>query len=239
VDAREAERQASRLLLETSRLEASLRQAELDALRQRLHPHFLFNSLQNISVLTEHDPVTSSRMLTKLGDLLRVSLRGDARPETTLESEIALTRTYLAVEEMRFGDRLSTCVDLEPGTERALVPSLLLQPIVENAIRHGLEPAGRAGVIVIRSRIAADTLVLTITDNGAGPPAEGAAAPRFGIGLGATCERLALMYPGRHTFSMRAAAAGGTEVRLTLPLAFEPVAEEAARVRAARADRRR
>jgi LytS/YehU family sensor histidine kinase len=222
-EARENERRAARLMLEKSQLQTSLRQAELDALRMRLHPHFLFNSLQNISVLTQHDPHTASRMLTRLGDLLRASLRHDGKPETTLQAEAALADAYLAVEQMRFGGRLSSRVDLDPGTERALVPSFLLQPLVENAIRHGLDGVRDRGLIAIRSCLEDHSLVVTVTDNGVGPPSESLSELGVGIGLGATCERLARMYPGQHTFSMRAAPGGGTEVRITLPLRLQAV----------------
>jgi signal transduction histidine kinase len=239
LEARENERRAARLMLEKSQLETSLRQTELDALRMRLQPHFLFNSLQNIAVLTEHDPRTGSRMLTRLGDLLRASLGRDSRPETTLEAEIALTSAYLAIEQMRFGDRLSSMVDVGEGTGRALVPSFLLQPIVENAIRHGLRDVRQRGVLAIRSRRDGGALVLSVTDNGAGPPGAPLSELPLGIGLGATCERLARMYPGRHSFSMRAAPEGGTEVRITLPLRFEAETEEPDVAYAAGADRRR
>ena len=99
------EQRATKLELEKSQLESSLNQAQLEAIRARLNPHFLFNSLQNISVLTKHDPQTASRMLTVLGDLLRAVLRNDSEPETSLSEEIDLTRSYVALEQMRFGDR--------------------------------------------------------------------------------------------------------------------------------------
>lgn len=235
LEARDSERRAARLTLETARLQTSLRQAELDALRMRLQPHFLFNSLQNISVLTEHDPPTASRMLTRLGDLLRASLRGDGRPESTLQAEVELTRSYLAVEQMRFGGRLSAHVNLGPGTERALVPSFLLQPLVENAIRHGLEGLGGRGVIAINSRVEGDALVITVADNGVGPSAAPVTGRGAGIGLGATGERLARMYPGRHSLSMRPLPEGGTEVRVELPVSI--AAAEAPYANAAPADR--
>lgn len=218
-EARASERRAAKLMLEKSQLETSLRQTELDALRMRLHPHFLFNSLQNIAVLTGHDPDTSRRMLNRLADLLRAALGRDNRPVTTLEKEIELTKAYLAIEQMRFGDRLSSLVDIDEETTQALVPTFLLQPIVENATRHGLRQAGDRGVIVIRGRRDRHTLVLTVTDNGAGPREAFADLP-LGIGLGATCERLARMYPGAHDFSLAAVPEGGTEVRIVLP--FEP-----------------
>jgi two-component system LytT family sensor kinase len=238
LEARESERRASRLMLEKSQLETSLRQAELDALRMRLQPHFLFNSLQNIAVLTEHDAVTARRMLTRLADLLRASLGRDNRPTTTVAGEIELTSAYLAIERMRFGDRLSTLLDIAPETASARVPSFLLQPIVENAIRHGLRGVQERGVIVVRSRREDGTLVLTVTDNGVGPADAFADLP-LGIGLGATCERLARMYAGAHSFSMTAVPEGGTEVRITLPFETDitPQLEES-RAGAASAGRR-
>jgi hypothetical protein len=237
-DARASERRAARLMLEKSQLETSLRQTELDALRMRLHPHFLFNSLQNIAVLTEHDPGTSRRMLNRLADLLRASLGRDNRPMTTLAKEIELTKAYLAIEQMRFGDRLSSLIDVAPGTSEALVPTFLLQPIVENAIRHGLQTTTERGVIVIRSRHDGDRLVVTVTDNGSGPREPFADLP-LGIGLGATCERLARMYPGSHEFSMTAVPEGGTEVRIAVPLHPEDRRpHEGSRGLAASADRR-
>jgi LytS/YehU family sensor histidine kinase len=238
-EARENERRASRLMLEKSQLETSLRQAELDALRMRLQPHFLFNSLQNISVLTQHDPVTAGRMLTRLGDLLRASLASDGEAETTLATEMALTRGYLAVEEMRFGDRLSSTIDLAPGTDDARVPTFLLQPIVENALRHGLAGIQQRGLLAIQSRREGDRLVLTVRDNGVGV-AESVSPAGFGIGLGATRERLAGLYPDRHTFAIRALPEGGTEVRITLPFRLAPTeVAQHAHTHAAGADRGR
>lgn len=236
-EARENERHASRLMLEKSQLETSLRQAELDALRMRLQPHFLFNSLQNISVLIQHDPATGSRMLTRLGDLLRASLVRDREAETLLATEIALTTAYLAVEEMRFGNRLSSAVDVAPGTEQALVPTFLLQPIVENALRHGLADVRQRGLLTIQSAREGDRLVLLVRDNGVGV-ADDVSPEDFGIGLGSTCERLARLYPDRHTFVMRALPEGGTEVRITLPF-HVAAAEVVQHAHAAGADRGR
>ncbi len=238
-EARDNERRAAGLMLEKAQLETSLRQAELDALRMRLQPHFLFNSLQNISVLTQHDPVTAGRMLTRLGDLLRASLAGDGAAETTLATEVALTRGYLAVEEMRFGDRLSSTIDVAPGTEEARVPTFLLQPIVENALRHGLDGVQQRGLLTIQARRDGDRLALTVRDNGVGV-APGVSPSAFGIGLGATCERLAGLYPDCHTFAMRALPEGGTEVRITLPFHVAPAeVAQHAHARAAGADRGR
>lgn len=234
--ARESERRAARLRLEKAQLETDLRQAELDALRMRLQPHFLFNSLQNISVLVRDDAETGSRMLTRLGDLLRASLAGDGAAETTLEAEVALTRAYLSIEQMRFGDRLRTLVEVAPETRLALVPTFLLQPLVENALRHGLRDVREAGVLAVRSAAEAGRLVLTVSDNGVGPGAAPSAGAS-GIGLGATGERLARLYPGAHALDLRALPEGGTEVRVALPLRFAPAIPGNDRVLAAAADR--
>jgi two-component system LytT family sensor kinase len=227
LELREKERQTAQLALEKSQLESSLRQAELETLRMRLNPHFLFNCLQNISILSQQDPKTASKMLTRLGDLLRVALQDNsAQAETTLESELSLTQAYVSIEKMRFGDRLSVLLDISPGTERALVPSFLLQPLVENAIKHGLRGKQETGVIWIRSRWESDQLVLTVSDNGSGLSQTDPADLAMGIGLGSTCERLARMYSGEHSFSIRGLLEGGTEVRVTLPIKLKEVATE-------------
>lgn len=221
IQLRQREQEAAELALQKSQLEASLRQAELENLRTRLNPHFLFNCLQNISVLTQDDPAAAKQMLARLGDLLRTALRGGSAAETVLKTEVALTRSYVAVEKVRFGDRLSVLFDIAPETEAALVPTFLLQPLVENAIVHGLREVQRGGIISVRSAIDAGSLVLTVTDNGIGPPATNSATLETGIGLDSTCERLARMYPQQHSFSMRPLPEGGTEVRIAIPLRFD------------------
>ena len=213
------EQRATRLALEKSHLESSLNQAQLEALRARLNPHFLFNSLQNISVLTKQDPHTASRMLTVLGDLLRAVLRSDSQPETSLSEEIDLTRSYVALEQMRFGDRLSVTFDIADRVQQALVPSFLMQPLLENAIIHGLRGVRKTGIIAVRAAEEENGLAITVADNGIGPPAD-ASQMKIGVGLGSTCERLTRMYPERHEFSIRRPQEGGTEVRITLPLRF-------------------
>jgi two-component system, LytTR family, sensor kinase len=216
----EQEQRATRLALEKSRLEASLNQAQLEALRARLNPHFLFNSLQNISVLTKQDPDTASRMLTVLGDLLRAVLRSDSRPESTLREEIDLTRSYVALEQMRFGDRLRVTFDIADDADRAMVPCFLMQPLIENAIVHGLRGARKTGIIGVRATPEDGQLLITVADNGIGLPAD-ANGMKLGVGLGSTCERLARMYPEQQTVSFRTPPEGGAEVRIAIPLRFE------------------
>jgi sensor histidine kinase YesM len=221
---RDREQQAAVLALQKAQLETSLRRAELEALRARLNPHFLFNSLQNIAVLTGEDPSTASRMLTKLGDVLRAALRQGADPETTLESEIALTKAYVAVEQMRFGDRLSVLFDISEDTREALVPTFLLQPLVENAIRHGLCDVQRPGAIAICSAVTDGNLSITVTDNGVGLRIEDAGRLLTGVGLTVTCERLEKLYPRQHSFSLSALPEGGTQATVVLPLRKQPSA---------------
>jgi len=218
IERQNGERRAAQLALEKSQLEGSLRQAELETLRMRLNPHFLFNSLQNISTLTRQNPEIASQMLTRLGDLLRSTLRKGTQQETTLAAEIELTKAYVAVEQMRFADRLSILFDVESTVERAFVPSFLLQPLVENAITHGLRGDQRGGVIWIRAMRQHSQLMLTVSDNGSGPPKERLEDLEMGIGLGSTCDRLTHMYPEQHTISIQKLPEGGTEVRILLPL---------------------
>lgn len=235
----EKERLSAQLALEKAQLESSLRQAELETLRMRLNPHFLLNSLQNISNLSQEKPKTAAQMLTKLGDLLRMSLKGDIQSETPLDKELALTQAYVAIEKMRFGDRLAVLIDVARGTERALVPSFLLQPLVENAIRHGLQADGKSGLIWIRTILRPKDIILTVSDNGKGLPVEKFEDLEVGIGLGSTCQRLARIYGEKHTFSMQRLPEGGTEVRIVLPLKYKAtIPETASREQPAPADRR-
>jgi two-component system, LytTR family, sensor kinase len=219
-EGREKERENARLALAKSELENSLRNAELEVLRMRLNPHFLFNTLQNISTLVRHEPQTADQMLIRLGDLLRASLRGNSTSEVTLDSELKLTRAYLDIEKLRFGDRLSIVVNAAPETELALVPTLLLQPLVENAIKHGLRTS-TGGKIAIETTMHDGQLVISVRDNGVGMRAGEPKHSDSGIGLSSTIERLARMYPNHHEFRFLTPTEGGTEIRITLPLRLE------------------
>ncbi len=213
---RAQEQQAARLLLQRAELEAALRQAELETLRMRLNPHFLFNCLQNISSLTAEDPGAASTMLARLGDLLRVALSNDYRKEIPLRDEIALLRSYLAIEQVRFGSRLSVLFALDPAADAVPVPSLLLQPLIENALKHGLYGCSQ-GLISIGSTLEAGALILTIRDNGIGLHEDRGAPAGFGIGLSATRDRLLSLYGDRQRLDLRTLPEGGTEVRVVLP----------------------
>ncbi len=223
---REQERRSARLALEKSQLETGLNQAQLEVLRARLNPHFLFNSLQNISVMTRQDPQTASRMLTRLGDLLRAVLRQDTQAESTLREEIELTKAYVALEQMRFGDRLRVDFTTAGEVQNAMVPCFLLQPLIENAVIHGLQGARRTGIITVSAVSQGNELVLSVTDNGIGLQEEDQADMKIGVGIGSTSERLARMYPDRHTFSIRRPAEGGAEVRIAIPLRLADYEDE-------------
>ena len=215
-------RSAVQLQLEKSRLEASLNAAQLDMLRARLNPHFLFNSLQNISVMIRQNPVLASSMVTKLGDLLRVVLRGDSQTVRPLEEEVHNTRLYTEIEQMRFGDRLEINFALAAESRRALVPCFVLQPLVENAIMHGLKNAEGVGVVTVSARVEATDLVLCVGDNGTGAAAK-LSELKLGIGLGATRERLERMFPNREPLEVQAPDSGGFEVRICIPARFDAV----------------
>ncbi|HKD59641.1 MAG TPA: histidine kinase [Terracidiphilus sp.] len=226
IELREKERLAAQLALEKLEIEASLRRSELEMLRMRLNPHFLFNSLQNISALARRDPDAASQMLARLGDVLRAALRKGGEAQTTLAAEIALTKAYIAVEQIRFAGRLSVLFEIEPELESAEVPGFLLQPLVENAMTHGLRGIELGGTIWVRGIRENSSLVLTVRDNGSGPSAESIANLEMGIGLGSTCERLDRMYPGHHSLSLQRLPEGGTEVRIVLPLEWDSDSKE-------------
>jgi LytS/YehU family sensor histidine kinase len=182
-----------------------------------LKPHFLFNALNSISSLMYSDVTAADRMLVRLSELLRLTMSQSGAPLTPLRTEIAFLECYLGIEQIRFRERLTVRMEIDPATLDAQVPSLILQPLVENAIRHGIEPHVRAGIITIRSTHTADTLVLTVIDNGAGVPPGG--FKREGIGIANSRARLEELYGERQTFEMSNQPEGGLCVRLTFPFA--------------------
>jgi sensor histidine kinase YesM len=207
--------------LRAARVEGSLARAQLRNLRLQLQPHFLFNALHTISAVMYEDPAAADEMLDQLAELLRASLRTAQADEVPLGEELALLERYLAIQRARFGERLAVALELEPGTDSLLVPSLFLQPLVENAIRHGnAERAGR-GAIAVRARRDDGRLVLEVEDDGPGPAPAVAAGSRpgpAGLGLAATAERLQLLYGDAQSFSAGPGAGGGFLVRARLPL---------------------
>ena len=204
------------------RLRTALVEAQLDALQFQLRPHFLFNTLNSIMPLIGKDPERARQMVVRLGDLLRLSLRSEDTPLVTLEQEIAILEKYLSIEKVRFRDRLDVEIKIEPGVAAANVPSFLLQPLVENAIKHGL--AGRAGRGCISIVAGADRgqLSIRLRDNGPGPRHD--YDESSGIGLRNTRRRLEALYPGAHLLELAPAPEGGCDVRLRIPLTLAHLA---------------
>jgi LytS/YehU family sensor histidine kinase len=200
----------------TAQLEARLAQAQLQALRLQLQPHFLFNTLNTIASVLYEDPRAADEMISRLSDLLRATLRAAGRQEVTLDEELRYLDLYVEIMRARFDDRLDVSLEVDPATREALVPQLLLQPLVENAIRHGAGPDARAAIDV-RARREGDGLVLTVRDRGPGLGAAAAEAVGRGVGLSNTVERLERLYGPGHGFSLRDADGGGLAATVTIP----------------------
>ncbi len=187
----EYHREAREREVQAAALDGALRAGELQMLRAQLQPHFLFNTLQAISTLIHRDPPAADRMLTDLSDLLRTSLTSASAQEVSLADELTFLRRYIDIMCVRFGDRLEVAVDVPDDLLGATVPSLALQPLVENAIRHGMANRVDVGHVVVRARREDGRLVLAVHDDGPGPPA---APVPDGIGLANTRERLRRLY---------------------------------------------
>ncbi len=213
---RERERQAAALATE-------LVQARLQALRMQINPHFLFNTLNTISALIHENPDAADRMIVRLSGLLRRTLdRGDVQ-EVPLREEIEFLKSYLEIEQMRFPDRLTVTFDIEPKTNELLVPHLILQPLVENALRHGILPREEAGRVEISARLVnGEHLELKVRDNGNGLAPTNGTPEREGIGLKNVRSRLAQLYGGAQEFEIGNATGGGVEARLRLPCCTIP-----------------
>ena len=214
-----------------ARLSAQLAEARLSALRMQLHPHFLFNSLNALAVLVrDHDTPAASRMLELLSDVLHEVLHADRTPETALEAEIAFLHRYLEVERIRFSDRLRLAFDIDAAVSRAAVPTFVLQPLVENALRHGIAKRTDAGELRIRARREGDELVLTVEDDGPGPP--GVRLPDGpGVGLANTRARLQALYGALASVGLQPGTAGGAVATLRFPYREFGPAEVAPRAR--------
>jgi two-component sensor histidine kinase len=200
-----------------SRLSAQLANARLDALRMQLNPHFLFNTLNAVTVLVrEQNTRAASRMLELIGDMLRHVLRSDQPHEVPLAEELRFVEQYLAVEQVRFSDRLTVDWSIDESARSALVPGFVLQPLVENAIRHGVSSRAESGRIEITAQLQNGNLRLSVTDDGAGM---NAARSSEGIGLANTRERLRTLYGERASLSVsnRDGGGEGTLAVVTLP----------------------
>jgi sensor histidine kinase YesM len=217
---RTRERETARLQSETARLEAQLAEARLSALNAQLNPHFLFNTLHAISSLVERDPRGVRRMIARLSELLRYTLNGGNENEVVLAQEIAFLERYLEIMQIRFQGQLEIEVQLGDDARNALVPSLILQPLVENAVKHGVDKISERGKIRIQARREADRLVLTVSDNGPGPsniPNSGEGQGEHGVGLDNIRQRLDQLYGSAQSLSLEKSPSGGTIAQIVMP----------------------
>jgi two-component system LytT family sensor kinase len=204
-----------RLQAQAAQLHAQLAEARLATLRTQLDPHFLFNTLHAVSALVERDPRGVRRMISRLSELLRQSLEGAQEQEVPLEREMGLVEKYLEIMQIRFQGTLELSVRMDAGAADALVPSLVLQPLVENAIKHGVGRIRGTGRIEITADHEGGRVVLRVRDNGPGPG--GGEAAREGVGLGNTRARLEQLYGADGRLALRAAESGGTLAEVSLP----------------------
>jgi signal transduction histidine kinase len=202
-----------------SQLESQLAQTQLLALKAQLQPHFLFNTHHTIiSLMLKQDTATAIRMLTRLSDLLRLTLRTTDRQFSSLHDELDALELYLGIQRERYGARLEVEFDIDPATQTADVPWLIFQPLVENALKHGIDPLTSGGRLRIQTRADSGQLQLLVSDNGSGFPADFDPTRGPGIGLRNTHARLARLYSGQYQLRFGRGTLGGAEVRIVLPL---------------------
>lgn len=225
-------REAEERAISAARLQTRLAEAQLQALQRQLQPHFLFNTLHTISSLMRSDVEAADVMIDRLSELLRMSLRSTAQ-EVSVKQEIEILRSYLAIEQTRFRDRLSVAIDVDPGVLDARVPHLLLQPLVENAVRHGIAPRARPGRIDVRVFRHGGQLRLEVQDSGDGLPPDKLVAMNDGVGLGNTRARLGHLYGTDHRFAFENLTGGGFQVSIGIPYHTGPAAVEPMRAEVA------
>ena len=205
--------------LRLERMERSFTEARLNALRMQLDPHFLFNALNAVSSHVERDPKLTRRMIEHLGDLLRMSLESKDRQEVPLAKEMEFLAPYLAIQKIRFGEQLKIEMRIAPEVRYATVPSLFLQPLVENAIRHGISHRASGGTVIVSARKLDDQVEIRVQDDGVGLPPGWTLKSSAGLGLSVTRERILGLHPnGGSRFVVRPSKLGGTEVNILLPL---------------------
>lgn len=202
-----------------TRLKAQLVQSQLDALKMQLQPHFLFNTLHSISALVHKNANAADRMIARLGDFLRQTLENAGTQEVSLQQELEFLKCYLDIERIRFEDRLTVQMDIEPLTLDARLPNLILQLIVENAIRHGISRSSGPGRIEIEARRLNGTLQVQVTDNGPGLPSNSNSGTivKEGVGLSNTQARLKQLYGDSHRLDLSNTTRGGLTVTLEIP----------------------
>ena len=227
-------RERQRRTLRAAQLETQLQSARLAALRAQLQPHFLYNTLNGIAALvSDVQPARAVAAIEQLGELLHASLREDGREEITVEEEVTLAERYLALQGMRFGDRLRYVVDVAPEVRESLVPVLLLQPIVENAVVHGLDSGQESLTVRITAAHIGEGVELIVENDGALVDPDGAKPKGHGVGLSTTRARLLTAYGDRASLGMKPLDDGGMRVRIVMPQTTSPVRRErAAAVRA-------
>jgi two-component system LytT family sensor kinase len=222
VAAWEARRRAMRANVERERLRAEVAEQRLIALAGQLRPHFLFNALQAVSTLIHRDPVAADETLTKLSDLLRDVLRHRDSSFVRLEDEVRYARTWLEIAKVRFADRLQFELDVPAELNDLQVPLFILQPLVENALAHGIGGTIEGGRVIVRGRLAGARLVLEVIDDGAGLP--DAQRMRMGIGLANTRERLQASFGADQALALEGGPAGGAVARVEFPARPAPAA---------------
>lgn len=216
--------------LRLARMERSFSEARLNALRMQLDPHFLFNALNTISSQVERDPRLARAMIEHLGQLLRLSLDARDKQEIPLVEEMAFLDHYVAIQKIRFAENLRIDIRVDPEVKYALVPCLIVQPLVENAIRHGISRRGAGGAVTVTAERGANRVEIRVADDGVGLPPGWTLETASGAGLSITRERIFGLHPnGNSRFSVRPRNGGGTEVEISLPLRFEERADGAAR----------
>jgi two-component system, LytTR family, sensor kinase len=213
---REKERASAKLAVEKANLQASLADARLDALRMQLQPHFLFNALHAISTLIMRgDNQGAHRMLLALSDFLRMTLDSGNSQEVALDVELEFLEAYLQIQRERFGDRLQISLGIDDAARTAILPALVLQPLVENSVRHGAGKVDGVGIININATVRDGRLKIEVSDNGPGLKTK---MPTEGVGLGNIRARLQQLYPDDYTFQLADGSQGGTVATLFLPL---------------------
>ena len=207
-------RDFQRQQIATAQMQAQLVQSRMQALRMQLHPHFLYNTLNTVSTLTERDPRAARRVLARLSGLLRRALESTDEQETTLREEMRFTEDYLEIVRARFSDRLRIELSIDPVLEDALVPNLVFQPILENAVEHGIARSLGEGLIRVEAERDHDRLRLRVSDNG---PGLRGCKPQEGVGLRNTRARVEALYGRAGELVLREPSGGGTIVEITLP----------------------
>jgi len=216
------QRESQEREITAAQLQTQLAEAQLEALQRQLHPHFLFNTLNTIATLMHRDVHAADEMLVQLSDLLRLTLDRIGTQQVPLTDEVDFLKKYLEIEQTRFGDRLIVNIDIDPEVLDAPVPNLILQPLVENALRHGIGPRIGVGKVDVTASQSGQQLTLTVRDNGVGLSPDKLNAFHSGVGLSNTRSRLENLYGDRHRFEFETPPGGGLLVTIVIPMGHDP-----------------